>query len=90
MWVKKIFSPEVYFFHNGGFVVGGWILSVYAVVIKLQITAQNSMFELFYLLFLVYYDHTYLIIATIYIRAELKIYNLSNLAESTLHICFLL
>ena len=60
---KKKFSPEVYFFQNGGFVVRGWIMSVYAVVITLQITAQNLEFELFYLLFLVYYDHTYLFIA---------------------------
>ena len=43
--------------------VRGWIMSVYAVVISLQITAQNLEFELFYLLFLVYYDHTYLFIA---------------------------
>ena len=62
MWVKKIFSPEVYFFHNGGFVVRGWNRSVNAVVTKLQITAQNLEFDLFYLLFLVYHDHTYLFI----------------------------
>ena len=43
--------------------VGGWIMSVYAVVITLQITAQNLEFELCYLLFLVYYDYTYLYIA---------------------------
>ena len=59
---KKKISPEVYFFHNGGFVVRGWIMSVYTVVITLQITAQNLEFELCYLLFSIYHDLAYLII----------------------------